>query len=94
MKWLSAFPYLIAFALGGLAATTAVKFGKPTVEIPPCPQCPVCNCPPAVSLQNFDMDKLNNKRGTFTYSPQLHNVRVIIESKDSLLLKAILQRCD
>lgn len=55
----------------------------PTVNVPPCPA--------AVSLQNFDLDKLNNKKGTFTYSPQLNNVKVVIESKDSTLVKNLLK---
>ncbi len=78
---------------------TVVAFGGGTVLgtkiVPKCPDCkPTLNvppCPAAVSLQNFDMDKMNNKKGNFTYSPQLHNVTVKIEAKDSLLVKQLLR---
>lgn len=82
---------LIGLCLGS-GLTVAVERAtraKPTVvNVPPCP---ACNCPPSVSLQNFDLDKLNNRKGNFTYSPQLSNVTVKIENKDSALVKAILR---
>jgi hypothetical protein len=53
---------------------------------------PPCECPPTteVSLQTFDLSKLNNKRGNFTYAPSLNNVTVVIRpERDSTLLKEL-----
>lgn len=82
-------PYALCLLLGVGVGAYVCKMVQPQPKEPP--PCPACNCPAAVSLQNFDLDKLNNKRGTFTYSPQLHDVRLVIESKDSLLLKSLLR---
>lgn len=82
-------PYAACILFGVVAGAYVFKVAQPQPQQPP--PCPACNCPAAVSLQNFDLDKLNNKRGTFTYSPQLHDVRLVIESKDSLLLKSLLR---
>lgn len=92
---MSKYILIIALAVGiavGSAGTLFIsKAIKPVINIPACPP---CNCPPAteVKLQDFDLDKLNNKKGNFTYAPQLNNVRVIIESKDSLMLKQLLRK--
>lgn len=53
---------------------------------------PKTECPAAVELQSFDLSKLNNKKGNFTYAPQLHDVQIRIESKDSTLLKQLLKQ--
>jgi hypothetical protein len=56
--------------------------------------CPACNCPqpepcpPAIDLQGFDVGKLNNKKGSFTYSPQLNNVHITI-SDTNLFKRAV-----
>jgi len=84
---------LIAVALGGIAfggagATLIHKMIQPKIVIPPCPTCP--SCPPAVSLlggSNFE--KFNNKKGEFTYSPQINNPTVVLDCSDSVLLKQI-----
>lgn len=87
---------IIAVAAGiavGSGGTLLIsKAVKPEVKLN-CPACPACNCPPAteVKLQDFDLSKLNNKKGNFTYSPQLHNVTIKIEAKDSTLLKQALR---
>jgi hypothetical protein len=81
----------VGIAIGSGGTLFIAKMIKPEIKIP---SCPACNCPPAteVHLQDFDLEKLNNKKGTFSYSPQLNNVRVIIESKDSLLFKQMLRK--
>lgn len=92
---LKGLPYAVALGVGVLAGGEYIRYTQPTLakieqavaQVPPCPP---CNCPATVSLMNFDMDKLNNKRGTFNYSPQLHDVKVVIESKDSTLLKSLI----
>jgi hypothetical protein len=59
-----------------------------------CPDCaPKLTCPDNVSveLSNFDIDKINNKKGTFHLTNTLSNVRIVIEQKDSALLKQILK---
>lgn len=89
-KYLTAIAVALAFG-AGLFLGLRVQPKPPEIKIPACPACPSLNCPPAVSLQNFDLEKLNNKRGNFTYSPNLHDVRVVIESKDSVFLKQLIQ---
>jgi hypothetical protein len=58
-----------------------------------CPQPPACNCPPAteVHLADFDVEKLNNKRGTFNYNPSISNVRLVIEAKDTAVFKQMIR---
>jgi hypothetical protein len=85
----------VAVALAGLRVGSVgtmwiSKAIKPEIKLS-CPPAPPCNCPAAVELQSFDLSKLNNKKGNFTYSPQLHDVRIVIESKDSVLVKQILK---
>jgi hypothetical protein len=83
---------IIGIALGSGGTIAITKATQPTVEIPPVPDC-ICNCPPSteVSLQNFDLTKLNNKKGAFTYAPSLHNVTIRIDAKDSVLIKQLLR---
>lgn len=52
---------------------------------------PKTECPPAVSLQGFDVSKFNNKKGTLNYNPQLYNPTIIFQAKDSLLWKQMLR---
>lgn len=91
MNWLKFLPYLVAVVAGFGLAIGVTKYTQPVLTCPTPTPCPACNCPATVSLMNFDLDKLNNKRGTFNYSPQLHDVKIVIENKDSLLLKQILK---
>ena len=79
---------IVCFGGGSLFGTKVLA--PAPIEIPKCPD---CSCPPAteVSLQNFDLDKLNNKRGNFTYAPSLHNVTVRIDAKDSALIRQLRQ---
>ncbi len=79
---------LAAGAGGTLWITKAVK---PEIKLQ-CPKAPDCNCPAAVELNNFDLEKINNKKGgQFHLHNTLSNVTIKIESKDSLLLKQILR---
>lgn len=82
---------MIGIALALFAAGTF--FGVKVLTPAPV-KCPDCKCPPStqVDLQNFDLDKLNNKKGHFTYSPSLNNVTVKIEMKDSALFKQMLRQ--
>lgn len=48
-------------------------------------------CPPAVEMQSFDLDKLNNKKGNFHLHNTINNPVIRIESKDSALVKQILR---
>lgn len=81
----------LGIAVGSAGTVMLTKAVTPRIEIP---ECPACNCPPAteVQLQNFDVNKLNNKKGNFTYSPSLNNVTVKITCADSALLKQLLKR--
>lgn len=52
--------------------------------------CPACNCPPAteINLQQFDPGKIVNRKGTFTYSPQIElRGSFLIQNCDSLRIK-------
>jgi hypothetical protein len=88
-KYLIPLVAIISFGGGSLFGTKMLAPKPP--EIPPCPD---CKCPPAVEvdLQNFDLGKLNNKKGSFTYAPSLHNVTVKIDASDSVLIKQILKQ--
>lgn len=90
-KYLLPLVAILGMAAGSAGTVVLTKAVKPRIEIPPCP---ACNCPPAteVQLQNFDVEKLNNKKGNFTYSPSLNNVTVKITCADSTLLKQLLGR--
>lgn len=93
--YLTIFKYAAIILAAFFAGTIfQAKVLQPKINIPACPVVTVPPCPPqtAVSLQNFDLDKLNNKKGTFYYQPQLHNVQVIIEAKDSVMLKQLLKQ--
>lgn len=78
----------IAVGSGGTLAIS--KAVTPKIIIPACPQAPPCNCPAAISLiGGMDIQRLNNKKGEFTYSPTLTDVTVILDCSDSVLLKQI-----
>lgn len=80
--------YLLIFIGGAVTGSIfQTKVLAPKIVIPSCPACPPST---EVSLQNFDVTKLKNK-GTFTYAPQLNNVVIKIETKDSSLLKQMLK---
>jgi hypothetical protein len=58
-----------------------------------CPEIPACNCPAAVELNNFDLEKINNKKGgQFHLHNTLSNVTIKIEAKDSVLIKQLLRQ--
>lgn len=81
----------VGIAIGTGGTLFISKAIKPVINVP---ECPSCNCPPAaeVSLQNFDLDKLNNKKGTFHLHNNISNVQIKIEAKDSVLMKQLLKR--
>jgi hypothetical protein len=92
MKTYLLFIAIAAGILVGSGGTLVIsKAIKPEIKIPACPACP--SCPPAteVKLQSFDLEKLNNKKGSFTYAPQLNNVTVKIEAKDTAVFKQMLR---
>lgn len=74
------------FVLGGFAGGMITD--KKLTKLPACN----CNCPPAVEveLQKLDLEKLNNKKGSFYYQPniKLENVTVKV---DTALAKQILK---
>lgn len=80
-------PIVIGLASFTGGMITHARIQKP-VEIPEY-KCPPCNCPPAVSLQPFDVDKLKNQRGTFVYSPEIKGVT--ISGTDSAFFKAMIK---
>lgn len=83
----------VSFIVGSLAGGFGgIQIGSKTTRAAILP-CPACNCPPAVEvkLAEFDVEKINNKRGTFNYNPTISNARIVIESKDSTLLKQLLK---
>jgi hypothetical protein len=49
-------------------------------------------CPDAVSLQTFDLSKLNNKKGNFSYAPQLHDVTIQLNCSDSTFARELLKK--
>jgi hypothetical protein len=58
-----------------------------------CPEIPACNCPASVELNNFDLEKINNKKGGhFHLHNELSNVTIKIEAKDSVLIKQLLRQ--
>lgn len=82
-----------AFIAGGvLGGIGGSRIATKSIKAATAP-CPACNCPPAteVKLADFDVKELNNKKGTFNYNPTISNVRLIIEAKDSTLLKQLLK---
>lgn len=84
---------LVAAVIGNLSGVfIGVRIGSKAAREAVLP-CPACSCPPAVevNLADFDVDKINNKKGTFNYNPTLSNVRIVIEAKDSTLLKNLLK---
>jgi hypothetical protein len=85
-KYLIPIIAILSFA-GGSFFGTKVLAPKPQKIV--IPACPACNCPAAVSLQGFDVSKLNNKKGTFNYSPVLNNPVIKLDCGDSVLLKML-----
>lgn len=88
--YLKLIPYLIAAILGSGLTVGVTKLLQPNIVVkaPIIPECPACNCPPAVSLNGFDVDKLNNKKGTFHLHNTISNVTVNV---DSLMLRQLIQ---
>jgi hypothetical protein len=88
--YLKAIPYIIAALIGaGLTVgVTMLTAPEIVVKAPEIPKCPDCNCPPSVSLNGFDVDKLNNKKGTFHLHNTISNVTVNV---DSLMLRQLIQ---
>jgi hypothetical protein len=84
-KYLIPIIAILSFAGGSFFGTKVL-----TKKIPPCP---ACNCPPAteVHLADFDVEKLNNKKGTFNYNPSISNVRIVIEARDSAVFKEMIR---
>jgi len=81
------FAGLIGLIGGGGAAVAIMKAtNRP---------CPACNCPPAteINMQQFDPGKIINRKGTFTYAPQieLHNVTLKLDCQDTLIVPKIKQ---
>jgi hypothetical protein len=84
-------PALILSVGFGAGMVTSKKLEKP-VKVPEY-KCPDCNCPPAVELNNFDLEKINNKKGGhFHLHNTLSNVTIKIEAKDSVLIKQLLRQ--
>lgn len=78
--------------MAGLVAGIAIQQMWLNPDPAPCPQCPSLNCPPAVSLNNFDAEKINNKKGNFHLHNNISNVQIIIEpGKDSALFNQLLK---
>lgn len=55
-----------------------------------------CNCPPAAVVElapDFDVSKINNKKGTFEYAPTttFTNVQIVIQAKDTALFFKMLK---
>lgn len=89
-KYITLIVAVIAFAGGAVFDAKLLSKKCPDLKCPEL-QCPDCNCPAAVSMQTFDPEKINNKRGEFHLHNSLSNVTIKIESKDSLLLKQLLR---
>jgi hypothetical protein len=90
-----------AFAAGlalGIGATVGIsKAIKPNLKCPACPEvvippCPACPPQTTVDIGNFDVNKLQMKKGTLNYSPHLENIQVVIDCQDSVLLKQMLNQ--
>lgn len=86
MKYFIIIAAALGLAAGSGGTLLITKAVKPKIEIPACPP---CNCPPAavVELGNFDMDKLNNRRGNFTFAPNFQNPVIYMNCVDSVHLK-------
>ena len=90
-KYLIPLVAIVGFAGGSLFGVKALTKKCPPCEIK-CPEIPDCSCPPVVSLQTFDPEKLNNKKGNFHLHNTLSDVTIVIEAKDSLLIKQLLRQ--
>lgn len=78
---------IIVLGMGYYLAILTSKAFKPKIVV----KTEKVTCPDAISLQPFDMDKLNNKKGNFTYSPQLSDITLELCGNDSLLIDKIAQ---
>lgn len=91
-KYLIPIVAILSFGGGSFFGTKVLAPKPQKIEIPPCPKCPDLQCPPAVSLNSFDAEKLNNKKGNFHLHNNISNVQLKIEAKDSTMLKALLRQ--
>ena len=87
-KYLLPLAAIISFAGGSFFGVKVLTKKCPDCEV----KCPDVICPPAVSLQTFDPEKLNNKKGNFHLHNTLSDVTIVIEAKDSLLIKQLLRQ--
>ena len=87
-KYLTVAIVLISFGGGTLFGSKVLDKKCPDLK---CPAIPDCSCPPSVEMANFDVSKINNKKGEFHLHNSLSNVRIVIEAKDSLLVKQLLK---
>lgn len=78
---------VVSAGIGSAGTVLISKAFKPKIVI----NTEKVTCPDAISLQPFDMDKLNNKKGNFTYSPQLSDITLELCGNDSLLIAKIAQ---
>jgi hypothetical protein len=78
----------VVLSAASFAAGLLMQAKLLTRNCAPCEyNCPDVVCPPAVTLQAFDLQKMNNRRGNFTYAPVLDNVILVVDCKDSLFRK-------
>ncbi len=85
-------PIVAILSFGGGTFFGTKVLDKKCPDCNPTFKCPEVTCPPAVSLNNFDADKLNNKKGNFHLHNNISNVQLKIEAKDSTLVKALLRQ--
>lgn len=76
MIFKSAVLYLVSFLIGLIVGIFVARYVTPKPVII-CPQCP--ECPAAVKMSSFDLTKLNNKKGNFTYAPTYKDVTIIYQ---------------
>lgn len=97
-KLLTAIPYVLltgASLTGGFIAGSKQATKQAEALIVPCP---ACNCPPAAVLHlapDFDVTKINNRKGTFHYEPKTEfqgSITIQLDCKDSTFLKEILDK--
>ena len=78
---------IVSAGIGSAGTVLISKAFKPKIIV----KTEKVSCPDAVSLQPFDLEKMNNKKGNFTYSPQLSGVTLEMCGSDSLLIARIAQ---